>query len=488
MTFEPTAEQAIATEMFDGGGSMKVEAGAGTGKTSTLLLMAETDAFRRGQYLAFNRAIVQEGATKFPRRVRCNTAHSLAMRGFGTRYRHRLDSGRMRSSELARRLNVDPLWLTLSDGKRKGLQPAYLASLAMRSVIRFCQTADEEPGPEHIPYVKGIDLDHGSSNNALVRAHLAPALRRAWADLMDPEGQLPYRHDHYLKGWQLSAPYIGTDFILFDEAQDANPVMLAIVAAQRHAQLVFVGDSQQQIYEFTGAINALANVPAENGCFLTQSFRFGPAVAEAANAILSRLRAELRLSGSEKLPGSIGTLEVCDAILTRTNAMAVRECLWELQAGRQVHLVGGADEVLRFARAADDLQKQGWTSHPELACFESWSEVLQYVEEDPAGDELGLLVALIEEFGIEAIEEALGRTVPEGPGVTLVSTAHKAKGREWDRVRLAEDFELDPSDVEDAELRLLYVAITRARRELDPGPAARMLTAPVQPRLMAVQP
>ena len=53
--------------------------------------------------------------------------------------------------------------------------------------------------------------------------------------------------------------------MLFDEAQDANPVIAAIVAAQEHAQLVYVGDSQQQIYEFTGARNAIENIKAERG-------------------------------------------------------------------------------------------------------------------------------------------------------------------------------------------------------------------------------
>jgi superfamily I DNA/RNA helicase len=47
-----------------------------------------------------------------------------------------------------------------------------------------------------------------------------------------------------------------------------------------------------------------------------------------------------------------------------------------------------------------------------------------------------------------------------------VSTAHKAKGREWDAVQLAGDFP-EPEKQGDEELRLLYVACTRAKRELD---------------------
>ena len=101
--------------------------------------------------------------------------------------------------------------------------------------------------------------------NDALRKHLAGALTDAWADLNDVGGRLPFSHDHYLKMWQLSGPTIPGDFILFDEAQDASPVMLDAVAqqAKRGAQLVFVGDTQQQIYEWRGAVNALASLEGQ---------------------------------------------------------------------------------------------------------------------------------------------------------------------------------------------------------------------------------
>ncbi len=51
---------------------MAIQAGAGTGKTSTLLLLADSDA-RRGQSLAFNKAIVEDAKAKMPSRVSANT-------------------------------------------------------------------------------------------------------------------------------------------------------------------------------------------------------------------------------------------------------------------------------------------------------------------------------------------------------------------------------------------------------------------------------
>lgn len=84
-----------------------------------------------------------------------------------------------------------------------------------------------------------------------------------------------------------------------------------------------------------------------------------------------------------------------------------------------------------------------------------------------------------------------------------VSTAHRAKGREWARVRIADDFtgpeDLDerdeygiplPGPIDIDEARLAYVAVTRARSLLDIGglswvnshPAGDPAPPPTKPR------
>lgn len=470
-SFAPTHEQAAALELFRSGDSLAIEAGAGTGKTSTLRLLAESAPNRRGQYVAFNKAIVLEAREKMPATVNASTAHSLAYKAWGNRYSTRLrGSKRMRSRDVANYLGIDPINVPGLDGKPKRLGVEFLGGLVLATIIRFCQSADEEPGDRHVPYIEGIDrITEGVrsyDNNRLVARALRPAIARAWADLMSEEGSLPYRHDHYLKAWQLSGPRINVDYILFDEAQDANPVMTAIVAAQQeHAQLVWVGDSQQQIYSFTGAINALAHVPADQRAFLTQSFRFGPAVAEVANGILDRLQAELRIVGTDSIRSTVGPVEEPSAILTRTNAAAVSTVLRYQTSGKTVALVGGGAEVVAFAKAAQELMDRNHTDFPELACFESWGEVRAYVQEDQLGAELQLMVKLVDDFGVPTILEALDRTIREEDADLIVSTAHKAKGREWPAVQLAGDF--PPENPSDEELRLLYVACTRARQQLD---------------------
>lgn len=471
--FTPTPEQQAALALYLTGDDLVIEAGAGTGKTSTLILLAEATPDRKVQYVAFNKSIVVEAGTKMPGNVNCSTAHSLAFRAIGFRYKNRLRAPRMKSQQIARLLGIDSLVVTHGT-QRKTLAAGYLAGLVRKAVRNFCSSADEAITAAHVPYVDGIDAPDINGrrtweNNRLVQAHVAPFLQRAWRDAMDPQGQLPFEHDYYLKAWQLSGPRINADVVMFDEAQDADPVMAAIVEAQTHAQLILVGDSQQAIYEWRGAVNALADFDVDARTFLTQSFRFGPAVADIANRVLGWIPgAELRLTGTDSLASEVRAIVQPAAVLARTNAVAVRTVMLEQAAGRRPHLIGGGREVAAFAEAAGRLMAGGRTDYHDLACFDTWGEVLEYVENDPNGDELRLLVKLVDEFGVEAIVRALDRMPSEAAADVVVSTAHKAKGREWDSVQLAGDF--NPAQDRTpgpAEFRLLYVAVTRARMVLD---------------------
>jgi hypothetical protein len=187
--------------------------------------------------------------------------------------------------------------------------------------------------------------------------------------------------------------------------------------------------------------------------FLTQSWRFGEAIADVANVLLAELNADIRLIGHPGMDSRVGLCHPT-AVLCRSNVGAVDTVLRLQRAGRHPHLVGGGEEVVRFAKAVSELQETGSTYHPELACF---------------GGELALMVHMIEEYGIAIILDALDGMIAESEADVIVSTAHKSKGREWDAVRLAADFAepLERGAGADGELRLLYVSATRAREVLD---------------------
>lgn len=478
----PTEEQQQAIDLFAAGSrDLVIKAGAGTGKTTTLAMMARTTP-RKGMYLAFNRAIATDAARAMPMTVESRTVHSVAMRGLRRDARHsalldaRLGGPRVARSLLARQLGLGLLVVTLPGSRQKVIQPSYQAGHIERAIAAFCQSGDPEPDRRHFPYIEGIDPhdDDGRRtfvNNRQVAKELEPALRKAWADLQDPRGHMRFTHDVYLKMAQLANVPIPGDYLLFDEAQDASGVMLAWLA-QQSKPTVYVGDSQQQIYEWRGAVDAMERLGDDvPRAYLTRSWRFGPEVADVANAALAMLDADLRLEGTPTIPSRVHRTNSGPpprAVLCRSNGAAVNAVLSFQAKGMSPHLVGGAAEIVRFARAAADLQAGQRTTHPELACFDTWREVQEYVERDPAGSDLRMLVNLLDKYGIDIVVDALDGLLGEDAADVVISTAHKAKGREWPAVRLAADFEVpDGRDIAAPEWRLLYVAATRATHHLD---------------------
>lgn len=481
----PTPEQDECIGLFLTGDPLIIEAGAGTGKTSVLEMIARATE-RIGLYMAFNKSIVRDAEQRFPMTVKCKTTHGLAMRAVGGRFADagRLPTKRMHGHQMGKHLGIDPVACVGFDGKDKRLAPGYLAGLVLKGIAAWCQSADVgDPDPAYIPFVRSIDKVGSTHNNDQLREFLRPTMVAAWADLNHPEGALPFTHDHYLKMFQLTDPKLPCDYLVVDEGQDLAPVQVALALGQVKfgTQLVIVGDSQQQIYEWRGAVNALGMVEGHRA-FLTQSWRFGQRIAELANVFLSELGSPLQLKGNPAMNSTIG---VCTprAILCRSNVGAVNSVLRLQKAGRHPHLVGGGEDVVRFAKGVADLQDRGKTSHPDLACFDSWADVLAYVDEDPQGDELALMVRMITEYGLQIILDALDGMIAEDAADCVVSTAHKAKGREWSEVRMSNDFQ-EPMETRgdaDGERRLLYVATTRARDVLD----ARMCD-PVVSRLAGV--
>lgn len=468
---EPTDEQLDAINAAMSGDHLAIEAMAGTGKTSTLVLIADVKQNFRdlGSYIAFNKAIVSDAEKAFGgSNVACSTVHSLAHKVVGHRFRSRFKSPRMTSRDIARYLHIRPVTIRTAFGEKR-LADGFLAGLTVKGVREFCRTADPEPTWQHIPVPDSMrsseELRAGWED---VARSLEPQLLRVWEDAQDPSGVLPYDQGAYLKMWQLLGPKINCDYLMVDEAQDLNGVMLAIAEWQQdHAQLIAVGDSRQQIYEWNGSLNAMAQMKVDRRVWLTRSFRFGPEIAGVANQVLHYL-GDARVIGAGRA-GRVGPIDYPDCVLSRTNATAVSYALNELMAGGSPHIVGGAEDVISFARGALDLQegKQSW--HPDLVCFSTWAEVRAYVEEDQLGQDLKLLVDLIDKFTAERIIAVLESMPPEEDASVVVSTAHKSKGRQFHAVQIAGDFPDYTGDrsVSEEEYRLQYVAVTRARSALD---------------------
>ncbi|MFF0823024.1 UvrD-helicase domain-containing protein [Micromonospora haikouensis] len=465
MTYAPTDEQAAIIEAARTGDDLTIEAGAGTGKTSTLKMLARDRTGMRGAYLAYNRSIATDAAREFPASVTCRTAHSFAFGAVGRQYAHRLNGPRVPARQTALILGInDPVKL----GETM-LAPQQLARLVTETIQRYCYSDDRQVQRMHVPLVNGLD----KAGQAELARYLTPIAQRAWdTDLTQLDGQLRYTHDCYLKQWILTDPVIHADYVLLDEAQDSNPAVAGLVSRQP-AQRILVGDRAQAIYGWRGATDAMASFDGRR-FQLSQSFRFGQAVADEANKWLSLLpTTDLRLTGYDRIPSRVGPVAEPDAVLCRSNGGAIHRVMDALDDGRRPALVGGGADIRRMAEAAARLQSGVPTDHPELFAFQTWAEVQEYVEMDSAGSDLRVFVRLIDKHGAREVMRVCDALVGEDRADVIVSTAHRAKGREWGSVLIADDFP-EPKATEDGRVRiaadevmLAYVAVTRAQQALD---------------------
>ena len=264
-SLQPSLEQdaIIAARRADPGGSLRVLAFAGSGKTTALRLLAEADP-TPALYLAYNKATQREAQGRFPAHIACRTIHSLAYRATGMAgQQHRLER-RLTGREAAELLAIPAL---------DDLRPAFWGHCVLATVRRFTHSSARELGPEHLP-----PLPRGTDRAELVVA----SARRLWARMRDPGDALPLEHDAYLKLWHLAGARLPAQAALLyvDEAQDTNPVTLAILQAQRRPT-VWVGDPWQSIYRFRGSVNAMRMIAAPPHP-LSRSWRFGEELARVA--------------------------------------------------------------------------------------------------------------------------------------------------------------------------------------------------------------
>lgn len=469
VNFEPTKEQERALETALLGNSFKIVAYAGAGKTSTLRLISERRK-GRGLYLAFNKSIAQEAQSKFGPNVRCQTFHSLAFRHAPRALTGKIALPKQSPAQVAKELNLSSIELTRFVGGRKKsvfLSQANVGGIIGESLSAFCKTNAKEPAARHLCLPDWLD----DEQSAYLRRRLYPALLARWEQSIDPRHQAGIGHEVYLKYWALSDPIVPADFVLFDEAQDADPLMMGALMRQS-CQTIYVGDAHQQIYEWRGAVNAMKRLPYEQ-TLLTLSFRFGKAVADVANAILKALQETVPLQGNAQRRSRVSYEPVAkkDAVLCRTNAAAMNRLMQGLREGHKVYLHADGPRILRFCQGAENLKAgKKATAAPELSFFDNWAQAQEFAESGEGG-EIKTWVKLIDEYGVKAISDALNRVSPMSSAQYVISTAHKAKGLEWKSVQIADDFLYDVDSmavkISPEELRLLYVACTRAQDLLD---------------------
>lgn len=477
--FNITDEQQHGLDLSLLGENLKINAGAGSGKTTQLSAISHefgSGRFgrKRSLYLAFNKSIVNDAKGSFHTSTKCITGHGLAFAGVGSHFANR---GRL-EGRLTSAVVIEALGLT----DFMHISAYTLASLLMAWVAKFCQGSDERIGVANVPwdFMKVLTLE-GDKRKAYevgkqFAIELAPLAIRLWEKLADYQGTMPITHDVYLKIWALGSPRLPYDTIFFDEAQDASPVVMSLIEQQK-CQKIWVGDRRQQIYSWRGAINAMDAIQAKNTSTLTRSFRYGQPVAEMANCVLRNFLGEEDFSvvGSPNVDSVIGRIEHPTAYLCRTNRSAVSELMRALDLRKRVHITGGVEDLIYDIESADALMTGRRPRSPAFQVFKDWNELVEY-SESPAGGDMKPLVKMIDQWGVRDLRIALGQAsgIREESADLVIATVHKSKGREFATVKLADDFVFPSTDkheckaaYSDEEAHLLYVALTRAKVGLD---------------------
>ena len=209
-----------------------------------------------------------------------------------------------------------------------------------------------------------------------------------------------------------------------------------------------------------------------------------------ANLILGTLQAEKPIRG---VAADRSRLSAPEALLFRSNMGLFGELMRRsLKHGEKCHIAGGAQDMAALLGGILDLQAGRPSTHPDLAGFPTWIAFRQAASQEGAPRELQQLLKVATSYPQKALIYALrkGSRLPEEEAEIILSTAHKAKGREFPDVRLGSDFPApsqvlnDPENPFEAEeARLAYVAVTRAQRSLR---GHRELVDAYRTRLMAM--
>lgn len=463
IALKPTDEQIAIIDAAKNGYTLAINALAGTGKTTTLKMIAEAMPGKKIAYLAFNKSIVGDmQRSDIPSNVSANTFHSIAFGAMKPQY-NRLQQ-HLNGSYIAEYFNIGSI-----DIGERILTGEGIGRLALETLGRFYADTAAELSIKHVPSLQATFKIPDADKEKIKRKAELEAQRRAleiatkiWAEQCNPKSEMPIEHDTYVKQWFLSKPRIPADVILFDEAQDASPIFIAIVEAQS-AQRIWVGDRWQQIYAWRGAVDALNRVKVDRSLYLTSSFRFGHDIAERANIVLRSLGSDHLLKGLGGQANGSGS-----AFLCRTNGAAIARLMLEKSGLKDVVLVGAKTMLddLRDLKSLINGKPRG-----SFALFKSYHELEEH-SKSPAGQEFAVLVKLIDKHGIDDLIAALNDVKDNAhrKAKLTISTIHRAKGREWDHIEIAGDWpglkrgsESDTPTLTDDDKRLLYVAITRGR-------------------------
>lgn len=468
--------------------SFKINAVAGSGKTTTLILYAQKNPHLKILYLAYNKslqvAILEKLKTFKLNNLSTSTIHSLAY-----------NKTRAYNYHLTNDLKAHILDRFLSYYELNNNQKTFYATNLYLAILKdfvnfYCNSSliaiDEKLIESFIKQsdfeAQYLEIINKEKKRLLI--HLKAVLGAM------KQGQLEATHDFYLKMYYLSknlSKDIDYDLILIDEAQDISDVMIAIVE-NFGKKRIYVGDSFQQIYSFRYASNALNKIdlPSYN---LTTSFRFSNSYAKTLQIMLNKAyelngKNELILNGID-CSTKIG-LEFIDfkkpfTIISRTSFALIAEIVKYIYDKKKIYFEGGYSSYSFMNQTVYSIfylknRKNEKITVDELKNFGSIYELETFAKETKNQEYLNI-IKFINTYGDNIFEinkkiKDLITTLKEEADI-IFTTTHKAKGMEYNQVIMTDDF-INKKDILNTkkslsfnqineELNIYYVASTRAK-------------------------
>lgn len=476
----------------DGAKVIVLEARAGSGKTTTLVESLKLiPAGKTVLFLAFNKSIVSELKK---RKVDAKTMHGFGHRICATMgYRFEMKKIDIICEELSIRYAYRSIVRQLLSLARCYLMPPASTKFPSASNRKkwdelrynFCIEIPSEsiPGAKVVRIQEMKNLSAEEREGLLNRNYFYDMLDLAYAKSFDVK-QYGFDFDDMVflpvfYKW----PVPQFDYVFVDEAQDLNPCRLELMKMAIRDRAVFVGDSNQAIYGFCGAMpdsmDQICNQLDAKRMPLSISYRCSKSVIRQAQSVVPSIEA------SKDAPeGSVQSVKLCnpkpnDYVLCRITAPLVECCFQLLREGRcaiirgreigsdlinLVELIGGLT-VSDFIRKAREYERR-----------ESQKLLLAERELQAAalGDKVETLLVFAENAQTrQEMKDRIKQMFTDGKksGAVILSTIHKAKGLEADDVWIIKPdlmpFGKAKKDWEkQQEQNLIYVAITRAKLNL----------------------
>lgn len=434
-----------------------------THNTTTLYLIANQMPNKRILYMAFNKSIATEASTKMPSNVTCKTVHSVAYSYSDKGILSKLKGKKLETKDFVQKYNVKSFDAFDEElNKVVKLSSFRLVGWVNKTVLNYMQSSDEHIGIHHVY----IDYNYKHLKMKGLHKKLLESAIKVWDDMIDENGKYAISHDVYLKLFGLSGIDMKYDVILVDECQDVSGVMVSILQSQKNSQMIYVGDKFQKIYSFTGTIDITNRVNAEQ-LYLTKSFRFGDGIADIANTWLKKIDSNCKALKGNDTVTLMESNAIPDCIICRTNITVIMNYIQYKYKfpSLKINISCDTSDILYFAKSLIELDTKGSTEHKVLRFFTSSQSYYDYFQntDEPIEYEVKKISKICLVLSAKKIIELLEDYKDYANPNLTITTAHKAKGLEWDTVLLGNDFNVDKTKSKE-DLRLFYVAFTRAKK------------------------